>query len=134
MNMAKNTATYILVAVLLIPAITLAVLVYVGTLLRNWYDVILPVLLVYLVSFVASVIVRKACDKKVGNWRKALGWLLLKTVLFTFGIVGVICYIVSGGAVLVAVHPPDIDINMAYLAVLVVAWVVMACVNEVMIK
>ena len=132
--MAKSIATYILIAVLAIPAVTLVALVYIGTLLRNWYDIILPVFLVYLVSFVASVVTRKACDKKIGNWRKALGLLLLKTVLFTFGIVGMICYAISGGAVLVAVQPPNIVINMVYLIVLVIACVVMACVNEVMIK
>lgn len=132
--MAKSTATYILVDVLAIPAVTMCVLVWIGTLLRNWYDVILPVFLVYIVSFVASIITRKACDKKVGNWRKALGLLLLKTVLFTFGVVGMICYIISGGAVLVSMQPPNIVINMVYLIVLIIAWVVMACVNEVMIK
>lgn len=132
--MAKSTATYILVAVLLIPAVTLVALIYIGTLLHNWYDLILPVLVVYVCSFVASVLVRKACDKKVGNWRKAIGLLFLKTVLFTFGIVGAICYVVSGGAVLVVLSPPNICINVVYLVVLVVAWVIMACVNEVMIK
>jgi membrane protease YdiL (CAAX protease family) len=132
--LGKSTATYILIAVLVIPAITLAALLYIGTLLRNWYDLILPVLVVYTCSFVASVIVRKACDKKVGNWRKAIGLLFLKTVLFTFGIVGTICYVVSGGAGLVVLSLPNICINVVYLIVLVVAWVIMACVNEVMIK
>jgi hypothetical protein len=132
--MAKSNSYYVLVAVLGIPVVTLCVLLVIGSMLRNWYDVILPVFLVYLFSFVASVAVRKACGKKTGNWRKALGFLLLKTVLFTFGIVGAICYIASGGAVLVSFHAPDVEINTVYLVILVAAWVIMACVNEVMIK
>ena len=132
--MAKSTATYILIAVLAIPAVTLAVLIVIAQNSKNWYDLILPVFAVYTISFTASVLVRKACDKKTGNWRKALGFLFLKTVLFTFGIVGTICYIVSGGSALVTIVPPYIVINMVYLVVLVIAWVVMAGVNEAMIK
>jgi len=132
--MAKSTAAYILIAVLAIPAVTLVVLLVIAQNVKNWYDLILPVFAVYLASFVASVITRKACDKKVGTWRKAIGFLFLKTVLFTFGIVGTICYVVSGGRTLVVLALPNISINVVYLIVLAIAWVVMAAVNEAMIK
>jgi len=132
--MARSTATYILVAVLAIPAVTLVVLIILAQAIRNWWELILPVFGVYLIAFMASVLVRKACDKKIGKWRKAIGFLLLKTILFTFGIVGTICAIVSGGGTLVVFQMPNITINLTYLIVLVIAWIVMTYVNEVTIK
>jgi len=130
----KQTATYILVGVLAIPAITLAVLLVVAGMFSRWYELIGPVLAIYFFSFLASVWVRKATGKKTGNLRKSLTWILIKTACFTFGIITAICNIVSGGEPMFAVQWPHADVNLVYLIALLVAWAIMACVNEVMIK
>ena len=132
--MAKSNSYYILMAVLVIPAVTFVVLLFVAQAIVKWWELIIPVFLVYLFSFIASLVVRKACEKKTGNWRKALGWLALKTVMFTFGIVTSISYAITGGEPLFTLTPIHTTVNNIYMITLVVAWIIMACVNEVMIK
>lgn len=119
---------------LVIPGIRLALLLWLGIVFVNWYEYILPVFLVFLFTQLAIIITRKACGKQTGKWRRMVGGLFIETIVFTFGIIGMIAYVVTGGATLFRIEMPDVIINALYLITLLVAWVILACLNEWMFK
>jgi predicted Na+-dependent transporter len=130
----RSLGTYILLAWIIVPLVTMFTLVGLSSALANWWELIGPVFLVYLVGFFVSIVLKKTFNRKVGNAKKAIIFVFVKTLLFTFTIIVSIFKLFSGGDSPVSVEWPWIVMNGVYVIVLISTWIAMATLNEWAIK